>query len=139
MSVDANKALYHRYLTTLFGRNLDALDMVLSPDFVGHDLPKNLPGGSESLKQFRRMVDAAFPDQEYSLADLIAEDDRVVGRLVLTGTHRGAFMGVAPTGKRVTTHLIEIVRIEAGKIVERWVQRDRLGELQQLGLVPPAR
>lgn len=135
MAVDENKSVYHRYIAALFGGDVDALDAVLSPDFVGHDLPPDLPRGPESLKRFRAMVNAAFPDQTCYLEDLIAEDDRVVGRLMLIGTHRGEFMGIRPTGKQVTSHLIEIVRIEAGRIVERWVQRDRLGELQQLNLV----
>ena len=45
-------------------------------------------------------------------------------------------MGVAATGRQISTELFEIVRIEAGKIVERWVLRDRLGEFQQLGVLP---
>jgi predicted ester cyclase len=83
------------------------------------------------------MVDTAMPDQEGQMEALIAEGDTVVGRWTLRGTHTGGpILGVPPTGKRLTVRLIEIVRVAGDKIVERWVLRDRLGELQQLVGLP---
>jgi predicted ester cyclase len=137
MALEANKALYQRYFAILLAKTPDKLDEVLSLDFIGHDLPPGLPPGPEALKRFRRMVDTAMPDQEGTMEDLIAEGDTVVGRWTLRGTHTGGpFLGVPPSGKRLTIRLIEIVRIGGDKIVERWVLRDRLGELQQLGALP---
>ena len=115
----------------------DRLNEVLAPNFVAHDLPPGLPPGQEGLKALRRIVEHAFPDLKPTIRDIIAEGDRVAARVGLEGTHRGDFMGVAPTGNHVTTELFEIVRIDGGKITERWVLRDRLGEFQQLGVLPP--
>jgi predicted ester cyclase len=135
MSVSENKALYRRYLEILTAHRTDWLDEVVTYDFVGHDLPDNLPPGREGLKQFRRMVDTAFPDFEAALQDIVAEDDRVAARVRIQGHHRGLFAGIAPTGWLVTIEMFEIVRVEHGKIAERWVMRDRLGEMLQMGVV----
>lgn len=141
MSVTENKALYRRYLEILSACRLDLLDEVVSPDFIGHDLLDNLPRGREGLKQFRLMVDAAFPDLEAALQDIVAEDDRVAARVRLRGHHRGEFAGVHPTDRLIQIELFEIVRVEQGKIVERWLMRDRLSEMLQMGVIetsPPA-
>ena len=135
MSVIENKALYRRYLEILSARRLDLLDEVVSADFLGHDLLDHFPRGREGLKQFRHLVDVAFPDLEAVLHDIIAEDDRVAARVRLRGHHRGEFAGVQPTGRLIHMELFEIVRVEHAKIAERWVMRDRLSEMLQMGVI----
>ena len=134
MSSVENKILYRRYIELL--SRPDQLNEVLAPNFIAHDLPPGLPPGQEGLKAFRRLIEHAFPDLKPTIRDIVAEGDRVAARIGLEGTHSGDFMGVAATGRRIATELFEIVRIEAGKIAERWVLRDRLGEFQQLGILP---
>jgi len=134
MSSVENKALYRRYIELLW--QPDRLNEVLAPNFVAHDLPPGLPPGQDGLKALRRLVEHAFPDLKPTIRDILAEGDRVAARVGLEGTHRGDFMGVAATGRPVATEVFEIVRIEAGKIAERWVLRDRLSEFQQLGVLP---
>lgn len=134
MSLAENKRLYRRYVELLW--HPEQLNEVLAPGFVAHDLPPGLPTGGEGLKALRRLIERAFPDLKPIIRDLIAEGDRVAARIALEGTHTGDFMGVAPTGKHLTTELFEIVRIEGDKIAERWVLRDRLGEFQQLEVLP---
>ena len=69
--------------------------------------------------------------------DMIAEGDRVVSRWTMRSTHKGEWMGIAPTGKQVMITGISIHRIAGGKIVEDWANADELGMMQQLGAVPP--
>ena len=109
------------------------LKAVLAPYFVGHDLPPGLPPGPESLILFRKKVNEVFPDQKIVVEDLIAVDDRVVARLTMTQTHQAEFMGIPATVKPVAIELIEIDRIENGKIAERWAKLDWLNVLRQLG------
>ncbi|HYC25437.1 MAG TPA: ester cyclase [Roseiarcus sp.] len=134
MDAQEHKAIYRRYIELLWIP--DRLDEVLASDFIAHDLPPGMPPGREGLKAFRRVVNKAFPDLKVEIVDLIAEGDRVAARLSLTGTHRGEFMGIAATNNQVKTQLFEIVRFSNGKIADRWVMRDRLDELQQLGALP---
>ena len=67
--------------------------------------------------------------------DLIAEGDKVVMRQVTIGTHKGEFMGIAPTGRKVTINEIHVVRLTNGKIVEHRGVEDNLCMMQQLGVV----
>lgn len=91
----------------------------------------------EGFKQFIKMVRDAFPDFHDTVEDLIAENDKVVLRVTCTGTHKGEFMGVPPTGKQVTVSAIAIYRFAGGKAVEHWNVTDRLSLMQQLGVIPP--
>ncbi len=91
----------------------------------------------QGLKQFVTVVTAVFPDWHPTIEDMIAEGDKVVVRFTGSGTHKGEFMGIPPTGKQVTITAIAIQRIAGGKIVENWLQADMLGMMQQLGVVPP--
>jgi predicted ester cyclase len=83
------------------------------------------------------MLFNAFPDLKVTVEDLIAEEDRVVERLTLQGTHKGVFMGAPPSGARATWGFINIYRIVDDKVVEVWSEGDHLGLMQQIGLIPP--
>jgi predicted ester cyclase len=80
----------------------------------------------------------AFPDLKAVIHDQIAEGEKVVTRKSLHGTHRGDFLGIAPTGKAVSLEVIDILRLVDGKIVEHWNVVDLLGLLVQLGVTPAA-
>jgi predicted ester cyclase len=66
------------------------------------------------------------------LEDIVAEGDRVAYRLTIRGTHRGPFLGVPPTGRRVTVSFFAIVRVEDGKLAEEWGGLDQSDLLRQL-------
>ena len=80
----------------------------------------------------RNVLVGAFPDLHVEIEDLIAKDDQVVARLSFSGTHRGDFRGIAPTGRPITFSAIRIYRLSSGKIVETWAVQDALGLLGQL-------
>ncbi len=69
--------------------------------------------------------------------DQIAEGDKEVTRFTFTGTHKGELMGIPPTGVQATSTGIAIARMAGGKYVEAWVNKDDLGMMQQLGVIPP--
>jgi predicted ester cyclase len=82
------------------------------------------------------MYIAAFPDMRVPIEDVVAEGDKVAVRWALEATHQGAFLGILPTGKRIRMNGISILRPADGKIAEQWEQSDRMGLLQQLGVIP---
>jgi len=79
---------------------------------------------------------SAFPDVHVTIDDMVVEGERVAVRFTLGGTHKGEFMGVPPTSKKVTIGEIGIIRVAGGKFVESWMRYDTLGFMQQLGLAP---
>jgi steroid delta-isomerase-like uncharacterized protein len=137
VSVEENKALVRRWIEEVYNKgNVAVIDEVLAPNLVHHDLPPEMKSGLEGYKQLNSMLLTAFPDYHATIEDMIAEGDKVVLRFFWSGTHKGEFMGIAPTGKQVTVKVMSMHRIEGGKVVENWAQVDQLGLLQQLGVVP---
>ena len=137
MTAEENKALARRFFEEVFNRwELAAVDDLLARYYVQHDAVRPVPLGREDLKQTYPLFRVALPDLRFTVEDLVGEGDRVVARYTFVGTHRGAFQGVAPTGRRITGRGIAIFRLADGRIAEVWAQWDRLGLLQQVGAVP---
>lgn len=136
-SADEPKTVVRRYVDEFVTqRNVDIAGEIFADDFVNHSAGPNDPKGRDGLIQFFTMIQTGFPDFDVVVEDLFAEGDRVAIRFTFHGTHHGEFMGIPPTGQRVTMPGIDILRIEGGKIAELWGQEDMLGMLQQLGVLP---
>ena len=131
-----NKQLYKQYIKEfLQDGDESAADRYIGSDVVTHDgMPGQAPG-LEGVKQTFRSLREAFPDMHVQVEDIIAEDDKVVGRFVVSGTNTGPFMGMPATGKAFTYDEIVIVRFKDGKIVEHWAEMDSMGMMQQLGVL----
>ena len=137
MTAEENKALVRRFVDEVqSGDNIDLIDEICSPEFVNHSAPPGLPADREGIKVVTNMFRGAFPDSYFAVEDMIAEGDKVATRKTFHGTQRGEFMGISPTGQRVSVELIDIVRIVGEKVVEHWSMGDNLGMMQQLGVIP---
>ena len=82
-------------------------------------------------------VNNAFPDLHHEIVDMVAERNKVAVRLNVTGTHKGEFQGIPPTGKKLSLYEMGFITIIDGKITEGWISADTMGLLQQLGALPP--
>jgi predicted ester cyclase len=94
-----------------------------------------IPSGIQGAKAAHQMMLTGFPDYQTAIDDLIAEDDKVVARITMSGTHTGNFMGIPATGKQVVFTGIYIALIADGKIVEHWGEEDGVSLLIQLGVL----
>jgi predicted ester cyclase len=129
-TLEQNKAIFQRYLA--LHTDPDKLDEVVSAEIVSHE-PPTREEGIEAVKATIAEMRKAFSDIHTELQDLVAEADRVVARLVTTATNNGPFKRFAASGKTIEIERVEIVRIADGKIVERWLSRDKMEVLRQLG------
>lgn len=130
---DVNKALVRRVMTDMKAADWDAVRELHSPDFVYHwsDDPNTLT--RDEVGEMVRELGSAVPDLRRTIADVVAEEDKVAFRLTFAGTHLGEFQGRPPTGKKVEFQSTGIVRIVDGKIAEAWEDGDNLRFLQQFG------
>jgi predicted ester cyclase len=111
-------------------------DEVFEPDvLIRTPLPLKVTG-VQAIKEVSATLHRAFPDLHVKLEDLIAEGDKVVSRNTVTGTNRGEYMGVPPTGKLITYNEIFIMRFVDGRVAETWGVVDVLSQMKQLGVVP---
>jgi len=131
MSIEENKSLVRRWIDVYNTHNLDAFDAFIAPDYFDHT--NNVD--REGLRQLFTMGFTGFPDWHETIEDIIAEGYKVWIRLSYTGTHTGEFMGVAPTGKKVTMTGVDIYRVENGKLVEYRQVLDQLDFLKKLGII----
>jgi serine phosphatase RsbU (regulator of sigma subunit)/ketosteroid isomerase-like protein len=121
MSTEENIALVRRYLEARAKGDLNAMDEIMAPNFVNHTLA---PGQQPEREGYKRQVAefvTAFSDVRFVIEDQVAQGDKVVSRISGRGTYdRKEIMGVAPTGREVTSMAIFIHRISGGKIAEEW-------------------
>ena len=136
MAKDANIAAQERFAEGVNTGNFDVFDEVVAPDVVDHDPAPEQGPGPEGYKEMFRNMRSAFPDMEVTPEHMIATEDDVALAYTIVGTHDGEFLGVAPTGKRITSRGVQIGRFEEGRLVERWGSSDQLAILQQLGAEP---
>ena len=133
MSIKDNKAIIRRLFDEVFNQgNMEVIDELVAEDVSGQDAAID---ETRTIDAFRKVVvlfRTAFPDASYTIHDLIGESDRVVARWSLIGTHRGTFLDLSPTEKRVIVNGIIIYRLEDEKIVEYWGEFDQLGLMRQL-------
>jgi steroid delta-isomerase-like uncharacterized protein len=136
MSIEENKALARRWCEAFNTQNWAAIVAITAPDFVQHGAPPGIAADLAGHRQLMMALWTAFPDARQVNDELIAEGDKVVERYTVRGTHRGAFLGLPPTGKQVSVSALGIDRIKDAQIVETWISMDTLGLLQQLGALP---
>src|SRR5918912_1252784 len=136
---EENKAVVRREMEELFNHtgNLDAVDEIIHPDYVGYEPTSGETRGIEGARRFAATFREAFPDLENTIEDMIAEGDKVVMRFRGSGTDEGETTEAfgPPTGKRMEITGITIKRFAGGKIVEAWTNFDALGMMQQLGVI----
>jgi steroid delta-isomerase-like uncharacterized protein len=128
---EENKAIVRRLVEQVFNQgDLALLDELVAPTYVLHD--RHLPEvtNREGFKHRVALVRTAFPDHQMRLEELEEDEDRVVARWVVRGTHRGPFLGIAPAGKRVVFRGVTVVRLAGGKVEEVWQGWDPQGLLQ---------
>ena len=129
---DTNKRNVQKLFETFNHVDLGPLDELVSPDYVGAQGDK----GPASFRVIMSGLHSAFPDIHYTIDEAVAESDRVAVRWHWTGTHKAPFRGFPATGKPVSNSGAGIFRLANGKIVAASLETDRLGFLEQIGVVP---
>lgn len=132
---DNNKAVMQRYVAAYNAHDLAAMDGIFASTYVDHAQPDGQPPqppGPAFKKQIFALFFQSFPDAYLTLEDLVAEGDRVVARLTMSGTHQGAFMGIRPKGRRFSVPAINIFLIRDGMITDSWAVLDMMTLTQQI-------
>jgi predicted ester cyclase len=137
MSTEENKRIVRRFYDEIDKGNLDAMDELVAEDYLDHNPPPfpGLRAGREGLKQAFEIFWKATPGY-HKIEDQIAEGDKVVTRLSSYGKHEGDLPGAPRTGNDLMMTSITIHRIANGKLAEKWAEKDVIGFLKQIGVMP---
>lgn len=134
-SVDYNTALGRRVFVEIYGEGkVNLVDQLYADDFVDDS-----PGGGSGRALIKEAVTdfhKACPDLHIEVEDVFATNDKVVVRYTGHGTQTGVFGEIPPTGKTIKVRGLTVLLIANGKIKTEWTEYDRLGMLQQLGVIP---
>lgn len=128
-----NKVIIQQlYEEALNKRNTQTLNNLVADEFTGPHGRKGSAGFWAPLQPLLQ----AFPDMQWTVEEMLAEAGKVIVRFTTHGTHTATFNGLAATGKKVTGTGIGFFELKEGKIVSAQVHTDRLGFLQELGVLP---
>ena len=134
--MDSNTSIRRLYDPINAG-DIDGFGRQLADDFVERAEVPGIPPTKAGVVEYFRILVTAFPDLRMDVEDVIASGDKAVARVRITGTHKGEFLGMPPTGRSVAVDLIDITRFsDDGLAREHWGVADQLSLLQQLGAIP---
>ncbi|HTU49882.1 MAG TPA: ester cyclase [Acidobacteriaceae bacterium] len=136
MALD-NAALVREFVDEVITKgNIEAAGEYFWEDMVEQvPMPGQGPGLS-GLQDAIHAMRAGFPDIVFSIVEQVTEKDKVASRFEWTGTHKGEFLGIPATGRRVRVWGIVIDRVEGGRIKDTRIIMDTLGMMGQLGVLP---
>ena len=136
MSKEINQAALGKFAEAVNSGNFDVFDQIVAPDCVDHDPAAGQIDGPAGYRMFFSGMRAAFPDMAVALETMVANDDTIAFAYTLTGTQKGALMGIPPSGRKVRIRGLQISKFNGGKMVERWGSSDELTLLKQIGAIP---
>ena len=135
-TVESNKQIVHKYIDQCWNKGeLNRVSEFMAANCRYHDpVFPHLTSGADNMRQHIESTRRAFPDMKFTIDDTIAERDEVVLHWTITGTHKGEFLGMAPTNKRATVTGTSINKIGGAKIVEAWTSWNLMSLMEQLGV-----
>jgi steroid delta-isomerase-like uncharacterized protein len=136
MSKEENKAVTRGFFENVWNQgNFDVMEEFASSDIEVHSASQEFTG-VDAYKKYIQAYRNAFPDVKFTIKEQIAEDDKVVDRFTVSGTHKGELKGIPPSGKRFEVMGIGISRLKDNKMAEIWGVFDALGMMRQIGAAP---
>ena len=136
-AIEANKRFMNRFVDFI-----NTADQKLAEELVSQKAIFYVPGrtdpvkGPEGYMAIVQMMRSGFPDIQWKLEDVVVEPDKVAARFIMHGTHEGAFLGVAASGRQISVQALNIYHVCDGQIVREYGQPDLLGLMQQIGALP---
>jgi predicted ester cyclase len=137
MPAKENIESVNRAIARFNAKDLEGYLEMFDKAVMFHGLSRRLKPGVGGLRDYYTVLREGFPDMRLASEDVIAEGEKVANRYTFYGTHKGTYMGVAPTSKLVISAGMVIHHFRGGKCVETWQSTDALGFLTQLGVAQP--
>ena len=136
-SGEAAKAVVHRNTEEVQSRgNFDVFEEIFADDFLDHTPQPNRTPDKDGARSLYHALRAAFPDFHADIHWQAADGDLVTTYKTYHGTHRGEFLGVPPTGRKIRFETVDAMRVRNGKITEHWGVANLYSLMQQLSAPP---
>ncbi len=134
---EQNKQLVRQFFEASDRQDAEVMDQLVSiANYSLHFSGMPPMDWNTNKERFLAPFNKAFPDLRRNIVDMVAEGDKVAVSINVTGTYKGEFQGIPPTGKQVSFTAMDILTIIDGKITEEWATADMMGLMQQIGAIP---
>jgi steroid delta-isomerase-like uncharacterized protein len=131
---EAAKAVVRRNTEEVQGKgNFQVFDKLFADDFVDHTTQPGTTPDKAGVHKLYTYLREAFPDFHAEIHWQLADGDRVTTFKTYHGTHKGTFLGVAPTGRAIRFETVDVMRVQNGKITDHWGVGNLLSLMQQIG------
>ena len=139
MAEAANAAVIRKFMDEILNQGrFEVADEIVAADFVELDPLPGQQQGRQGLVDVVKMMRTAFPDMHWTVEESIVEVEKVVSRFTWTGTQKGEFLGIPPSGRAVHVKGVVIDRVVNGLMTDSRILMDTFGMMQQLGVIPTA-
>jgi predicted SnoaL-like aldol condensation-catalyzing enzyme len=130
-----NKQVVETFIQEVFNKHdFSLLDELVREDYVQHN--PDVAQGRKGFLDFFKGTFKAMPDYKYTPLKIIAEGDIVMAYCRNTATHTsGPWLDKAPTGNKLDFNVVDIFRIQDGKIAEHWDVADTFSLFKQVGII----
>ncbi|MFM0176613.1 ester cyclase [Paraburkholderia sediminicola] len=137
MSAESNKLLMSRFVEFINTASEALAEELVDANAIFHAPVSPDPFiGPHGYMEILGMMRSGFPDIQWTLEEMVAENDTVAARFIMRGTHQATFFGVPASGKKIQVQAVNFYRFSNGRIVEERGQPDLLALLQQIGAIP---
>ena len=130
---DDAKDLVRRFYREITAGKIEAMQEFLADDLAEHEETPGFEPNKKGVLEFFSMLRSAFPDLKMEPHEMISEGDLVCARVTMSGTHRGEFMGIPASNRRIQVQTMDLIRLRDGKCVEHWGVTDTMAMMEQLG------
>jgi steroid delta-isomerase-like uncharacterized protein len=134
--LEQNKHIARQFITAFAAADTRTLERIVAAQMVDHNLAPGQRPGRQGVLDAVEMFRVAFPDLKITIESLVADEERVSVTGRMSGTNRGALMGVPPTGRTASFAYMDMYAIANGQVAEIWHVEDLAGMMRQLGLLP---
>ena len=126
-------AVVRRNTEEVQGRgDFELFEELFADDFVDHTPQPGTTADKDGVRILYHRLREAFPDFRPEIHWQTVDGDLVTTYKTYHGTHRGDFLGIAPTGRTVRFDTVDAMRVRDGRIVEHWGVADLYGVVGQL-------
>ena len=136
---EQNKQVVHQFFELLGRHDTERMEQLLVSSTQYSFQPSEAPPMDwNGHKQLLAAITRAFPDLHHNIKDMVAEGDKVAVRLNVTGTHKGEFQGISPSGRKLSLDEMAFLTIIDGRNTEGWITSDTMSFMQQIGAISTA-
>jgi predicted ester cyclase len=137
VQTEQTRSVVERLAEVFTARSVHLIDEVVAESVECHSLAAGGPRGREMYRQLVSWVENTVGDARWEVLALLADGERAVLHMRLSGRHTGYFLGVPPTGKEFSAEQVYIYRVRDGVVTDFWLVRDDVEALQQIGAIQP--